>query len=309
MTAPSYKIHWAKEALKEPPPIQWVVEGLIGEETLVMFYGEGGSKKTYSALDLLVCLASDKTWLEFPTHKQTCLIVDQESGELRLWRRLHETMRGHQIKSEIPLAYVCMPGFNLMKAADAQHLKILIQKVKATVVLVDAFVDVMPGGDENSTKDTGLIFDNLKTLVHSLHIVMIVIHHANRNGGYRGSSNVKGQVDLMLEVDSKPKSPNIDFASTKTRDSEPVEFSANAHFGEKDFYLTPSGESSGNNLTNQYILDELTKQPRGLLYLEQHTPKHIKPTAIKSALHTLTKRGTVQRSNTTNPAIYEKCLK
>lgn len=297
MTAPSYKIHTAREAQKEPPPVKWVVEDIIGEESLAVFYGEAGSKKTYSLFDMGICIASGKDWLGHHSKQQKVLIVDQESGDLRVWRRLNWIMRGHKIDKDIPLSYVCMPCFNLMRAADTGHLKILIQKEKARVILIDALADVMPGGDDSSSKDTGIVFENLKELVHSLRVVIVVIHHTNRKGAYRGSSNIKAQVDLMVEIESKVKSNEIAFEATKLRDSESLEFSAIAHFLKDSFYLSPKDHDKSGTAITQYILDSFAESNCSLLDLQSNAPDGMTRSAIKTTLYKLIEDKKAKRMN------------
>lgn len=298
MVATTYKIHTAKEALKEPPPVKWIVDGIIGEESLFLFFGEGGSKKTYSLIDMLVCVSSHQDWIGFPTHSNPTLIIDQESGDLRLWRRLHEMLNGHDIKTEIPLSYICMPCFNLLKQPDTEYLRIAIEKSKARVVLIDALIDMMPGGDDNSSNDTGIVFGNLRKIITALKVSIIVIHHSNRKGSYRGSSNIKGQVDAMIAIESKRGSPNIDFESEKMRDSEDIKFSAVAHFSKDKFYLSASSKNPKfvSTSTEQYIFDSIIS-PCSLAQLELNAPSNVKPGAIKPALFKLIELKHAKRIN------------
>ena len=79
-----YVIRDASYALAPLPPIEWIIDQLISEGSVNLFYGEPGSKKTYSLLSLGVCVALGKSWLRFDTSQQDVLIIDEESGERRL---------------------------------------------------------------------------------------------------------------------------------------------------------------------------------------------------------------------------------
>lgn len=293
----AYKIHTAKETLKEPPPIKWIIEDVIGEQTFALFYGEAGSKKTYSLFDMCVCMAAGENWLGHKTKSVKVLIIDQESGELRMWRRMHLILNGHKIKKDIPLDYVSMAGFNLMKATDTEHLKILIRKTNAQVVLIDALVDVMPGADESSAKDTSVAFGNLKDLVHCTGITLIIIHHTNRKGMYRGSSNIKAQVDMMLEIESAQKSSRVQFKADKLRDSDELEFVATAHFDKKYFYLSLGDPTCKSTTCVQYILDSIDRESCSLQTLQTNAPKKLSASAIKTALYKLIDEKKIARAN------------
>lgn len=220
--------------------------------------------------------------------------MDEECGEPRLHERIYKTLRGHEIRKEIPFAFVSMSGFNLMTIASKRDLIKLIRETYAKVVYIDALSDVMPGADENTARDTGIVLANLKAIVHELHISINLIHHTNRGGSFRGSSNIRNQVDMMTEVESKRGSPNMDFKSVKSRDSEPFEFSAVAHFGEGSFYLT---NSAGKIKSDDFILKQIREGFYSLEEWQQNVPDTIRATAIKPALQRLLVGHRVQRDN------------
>ena len=290
----SYAVHWARECLAAPPPVEWIVEGIVANETLNCLFGEGDSKKTYSQIDQGICIATGADWLGFSTLQRNVLFVDEECGLPRMQDRIYKTLRGHGIGKPIPLAFVSMAGFNLMTATATRDLKKLIREVKAQVIYIDALADVMPGGDENTARDTSIVFNNLKKIVHDLHVTINLIHHANRGGAFRGSSNIRNQVDTMIEVESKRGSPNMDFKSLKSRDTEPFDFAAVAHFGETSFRLV---NSIGKVKSDDFILNQLREGITTLEQWEANTPERLKVTAIKPALQRLMKAGKVVRAN------------
>jgi hypothetical protein len=59
----------------------------------------------------------------------------------------------------------------------------------------------MSGGNENDTKDMNTVFEQLETFRAELgeEVSVLVIHHTNRGGTYRGSSVSYGAVDGMIE--------------------------------------------------------------------------------------------------------------
>ena len=116
----------------------------------------------------------------------------------------------------------------------------LIKKSGARLVNIDSLVDVIPGADENSVKDMQPLFTNLRGIADRTQAVIILIHHSNRNGGYRGSSALKGAVDVLLKVTSTPGEKMIQFEVEKNRDGEPIKFTAEAHFEEGKFWLSQS---------------------------------------------------------------------
>ena len=115
---------------------------------------------------------------------------------------------------------------------DIDALTQLILDEEANFVVIDALADIMPGAEENSVKDVQPVFTSLKQVAETTQAAIVIIHHANKRGGYRGSSAIKAAVDLMIKVESAADSDTIKFSTEKARDIEPIAFAAEAHFGE-----------------------------------------------------------------------------
>jgi hypothetical protein len=216
-----------------PPEPIWLVEGLISAGSVNLFAGDAGSKKTYALLDLALCAALGKAWLGRATRQTNALLLDEESGRERVQRRLFQLFNGHGVKpNHIPpeVWAVSYAGWNFMRPEAGEALLAAIAEKQAGLVIIDALADVMPGGDENSVRDTALVFANLRRAAELSGEAICVIHHANKSGTYRGSSHLKGAVDLLAFVESAPGAETIQFSMPKTRDFAASLFAAAIHF-------------------------------------------------------------------------------
>jgi hypothetical protein len=178
--------------------------------------------------------------MSISTTQGTVLFIDEESGPRRLANRISEVIQGHYADDTIPLGFISMAALNLSNSADVNALQTIITQNNVKLVIIDALADIMPGADENSVRDVQPIFMNLRRIASATQSAIVLIHHANRSGGYRGSSAFKGAVDTMIMCESKKDSPNIDFRTEKTRDTEPQKFSAVIHFRDGQVWLSPS---------------------------------------------------------------------
>lgn len=256
---PRYQLLTACDALQPQPPIDWLVDGLISAGSVNVFYGDGGSKKTWALLDMAVCVARGADWLNFKTKAGGVLIVDEESGKRRIMRRLGDVLRGHAADNQTPIYCTSLAAFNLCEPNDIGELYNLIVSSGARLVIVDALADVMPGKDENSVKDVQPLFLALRRIAEETQAAIIIIHHSSKNGGYRGSTAIKGALDLLLSVESKTGSDEIIFKTEKARDTTAGEFTATANFMTVDpamFWLTPSDKTAGAtfNKGQKYVL-------------------------------------------------------
>ncbi len=241
MSAP--KLYTAADALGSLPPVTWVVDGLLPEASTSVVFGQPGSKKTWSCLDLAVCVALGKPWFDtLATTQGAVLLVDEESGPRRLLRRLGAVIRGHLGNAGVPIFATSLHGFNFFQpvaGATVADLKNLILQTQARLVVIDALADVMLGGDENAVKDAQKVFHALRQVAESTGAAILVIHHSTKaNGGYRGSTAIAGAVDLLLEVTSKQGEANVTFETAKARDSEPQKHAAVGHWTPTEFWLS-----------------------------------------------------------------------
>jgi DNA-binding MarR family transcriptional regulator len=233
-----YTLHTAAEALQPQPPIEWVIDRLFSAASVAIIVGEPGSKKTYTMLDAAVCVAHGIPWLDFTTRQSPVLIIDEESGNRRMNRRLGEVLRGHRADDKTPIYFTTLERFQPAEVADELAIEAAIEETGARFVIVDALADIMLGGDENSVKDIQPVMAALRRIAERTQAVIVLIHHINKGGTYRGSSAIKAAVDLMLVAQSKPDESAIDFSIDKARDVEPFKFAARAIFDGDQVYLS-----------------------------------------------------------------------
>jgi hypothetical protein len=295
---PRYVIRNAAYALQPLQPIEYIIDKLISAGSVSLFYGESGSKKTYALLSMAVCVALGKPWLGFDVKPRKVLIVDEESGEKRLSLRLAATIRGELGDENIPLDFVSLASFKLDNKEDPKELEKLITDTGAGLVVIDALTDVMDG-DENSKQDTQPVFTTLRRIAERTDAAMIIIHHSNRSGGYRGSSAIKGSLDLMVKITSDEGSEWVDFKSEKTRDVEAIKFSAVAAWTEDQFYLTP-GEARATkalNKSQKYVIRYLTENGPSPMPDIMESADSCSANAARHAVYSLVDLGTVYRTN------------
>jgi len=296
---PRVIIRGAAYALQPQPPIDWIVDKLITKGSLCVIYGEPGSKKTFSMLSMAVCVAAGKSWLGFTVKQTTVLIVDEESGERRLARRLGDALRGEFAGPETPIKSISLAQFNLRDSADITLFHTQIKETEAGLVIVDALADVMDG-DENSKQDVQPIFNALRQIAEETNAAIIVIHHSNKNGRYRGSSAIKGSVDQMILIESENSSNQINFKMEKSRDGEPVNWSALATWTEDQFYLSSADYHENKKQPNK-------PESFVLAYLAEHGPSPLPeiktgsdistPEQIQKAVYALAKQNEIKRIN------------
>ncbi|MBX3049616.1 MAG: AAA family ATPase [Anaerolineales bacterium] len=297
----------ADDAYTDPPQTEWCVEGVFARPSLNLLVGPPGSLKTWAALDLAVAVAAGLSWLGRAVTQAPTIFVDEETGLSRLWGRIHAVLHGRSAGYGLPLHFVSFGGYDLRQPQDIQHLIQRALTFEAQLIVIDTLAGVLRGGDENSVLSVQPLLYNLRRLAEHCRAAVLLIHHTNRSGSFRGSSSISAGVDLMLGVQS-PEEARIDFETLKARHAAPSAFAAQVHF-EQDV-ATPLRV----HLTAAEHRPHLGQKPPrpGVLadildYIEEHdsatTPQLIawlaeySPGTVRNAVHQLVAAGRIRRAN------------
>jgi hypothetical protein len=262
--------------------------------------GDAGSKKTWSAMDLGVCVALGKDWIGRRTNRSNVLIVDEESGERRLKMRLGDCMRGHGAGADLPIAFTMMAGITLTSDPGADCLKQIVTQTQAKLVIMDALQDFTLGLDENSGKELAPVIHRLKVIAENLECAIWLIHHLNKQGAYRGHSSIKGLIDVMLKCESETDSSRVQFSAEKSRDSLITPFAATAHFDIGRFWLTdadPKPAAENLKASQIYVREFMLKQPDRMARMTDITakPDICSAESARHAVYAFAKDGKMER--------------
>jgi len=176
---------------------RFVLQPYIPAGAFVILAGDGGTGKTYLALDIARAVARGEMFCSMKTTPGKVLIVDEESGLPRLKERM---TRIEYYRGPIPdegVFYCSYEGFSFSRPQSLTALKQLITDYEITLCVIDALVDVIDG-DENSAQDVTPVMRGLREITSETGAAILLIHHTNKIGGYRGSSALKGAVDVLL---------------------------------------------------------------------------------------------------------------
>lgn len=234
-------------------------------------------------------------------HTTPTLIIDEETGKPRLWARIHGALQAHQAKPDIPFHYMSLANFDLRDPDECLALQEAAESVSAGLIIIDALADVIRGSDENSVLAIQPFFTRMRHLAEATHSAVLILHHNNRSGSFRGSSVISAGVDLLLSIESPPDSSLIHLRPLKTRDAAPEPFSARIHFNGDQFHLTPSNEKPGTKRTDRStataILDLLAESKEADTQQLFNRMDGISLGTIRNALHQLKLSGLIERSD------------
>jgi len=192
-----------------------------------------------------------------------------------------------------------LAGILPAQADDLAALQALIVQTGARLVVIDAFVDVIRGLDENSAGDVQMVFHGLRSVASATGCVFIVIHHLNKAGQQRGSTALPGAVDLLLRATRATDGRRIEFCSEKERNVERVKFAGELSWSPGRFVLGVAEAGTGPAPTfgkgQKHVME----------YLREHGPTSIQtvinaasicsPRTARNALFELAEAGLIAR--------------
>lgn len=231
-----WSLRTLKDAYRERPPVEYVVDKLFPVASLSIIYGAPGSMKSMILADLAVCVASGARWLEplpvsgnsaasFATRKYPVLWIDYDNGMRRTDERFEAFGKARGLSDDAPIHYVSM-AYPWLKADDDALINELIEEINNSgikLVIIDNLGLISGDADENSA-DMAPVMGNLRRLAELSGAAVVVIHHqrkgasADRSGDLlRGHSSIEAALDLALLVSRKDQESTITIKPTKVR--------------------------------------------------------------------------------------------
>ncbi len=215
------------------PPKQWVIEQVLGAGDVAMIYGQPGSAKTFVQIDLIFCACLGQQWARrFDIPKPLTLAYCAGEGVSGLPARF-ATAAQHYGIDNLPgfTFYAVTPSLFYDESAknDTESIERFVLEWKMRqdageaqaldILVIDTLHSATAGADENSARDMGIVLDLCRKATRLLGCAVVLVHHSNKAGtGERGSSAMRGAMDLMIECEAV--AGKYSMSCTKLKDGE-----------------------------------------------------------------------------------------
>lgn len=204
--APRKRVRMWPELELAPPPT-WIVKGLIPDNALVGLFGQGGSYKSFIALDLALNVATSQLeWAGREIRKPGPVVIVQGEGTVQsralVWQK-------HRMPIGDRLAVI--EGMDLSSAEDTEDVAKQIKAAQDDVwfapprlIIIDTLARASGGADENSSRDMGKVVAHCDALRRSFGCTVLLVHHTPKsNNSWRGSTAVLFALDTALAVEKQ----------------------------------------------------------------------------------------------------------
>lgn len=220
--------------LKPRQKAVYLVEPLITERTVNMFYGFPGSKKSLVVADLAIAIATgqnfapnmpgEKTFEGYKTKRTPVLWLDYENGEDLSFERFTAFGKAYSVDPGMDLFYSCLPKLSVINDVKLNALIAEIKQlpVEPGVIVIDTLLRFAKVKDENSS-EMDRIMAVVRRLVDELQVTIFLISHSNKligsraGNALRGHSSIEGGVDAVFRVNGDHDSDIVEIEPQKAR--------------------------------------------------------------------------------------------
>lgn len=208
--------------LRNMPPVEWLVDGLLTKHGFAVIYGEPGAGKSFLAIDIALSVANGYAWHGDAVAPGAVLYIAGE-GVGGLGKRIKAWQAHHRLTDNVPF-YVLPTAVRFREPADVERLLRTIDNLNTrfSAVFVDTVARALLGGDENSATDMGLFVDACEVVKRHCGCALVAVHHSGKDAarGMRGSTALLGAVDTSVRV-SKLEG-TVTMVVEKQKDAEPA---------------------------------------------------------------------------------------
>lgn len=202
-----------------PPPIPWMVDGLLIRGRVTLLAASMKVGKSIAALSLGADLALIKAARKFGTEDDpitwlgqrvsgvaSVLYMTAEGGDLLVHQRAFKMLNQDEIEHAEHLhVYAKRPTPQLGSEKDMEDLRATIRELKIDCLIIDPLGRFWTPEDEAKALEAQILFDRLADLAEELDIAILIIHHDGKSvpqetTGGRGSGKLGDCADILINL-------------------------------------------------------------------------------------------------------------
>lgn len=192
----------AARAEDEP---RWLVEGLWGAGAVGVIGGAPKSAKSWLALEMAVAVASGRPCLSRYAVPQPgpALVFAAEDAPVDVRERLENLAKARGADfGALDVRLIVEPVVRLDRAEDRARLKATVARHAPRLLVLDPYVRLQCGVDENDATEVSAILGALRELSREKSVAIALVHHTRKGGAEDPGEGLRGSGDFWAWGDS-----------------------------------------------------------------------------------------------------------
>jgi hypothetical protein len=186
--------------LKALPEVRWLVEGLLPERGVVLFYGDSGIGKTFVTIAFSGAVATG-----LPIFNRACeggsVVYLAGEGEFGIGVRLDAWDDFNKAYAEKIHVLTGRPALAIATNVETIGTALELSGIKPSLVVIDTLSTHYPGGNENDPREMTLFMEGARRISERFDCCVVIVHHTPKYGeGPRGSTVLTANVDTVMEL-------------------------------------------------------------------------------------------------------------
>ncbi len=209
----------AELCAQPPPPIDSLVDGVLVKRGVSMCSGASKGRKTWTAIDLGVSVATGMPWLGRNTSQGPVVYLNFELSKDTMHRRLFAICAARGIPAPPDLLVWNLRGHYVTRMNLQQNLAKLCAYRKPVLIILDPFYKVAAnsGADENSNDGQARLLSELEVMARECDSALFMLHHHAK-----GDASTKKFIDRGSGAGALSRAPDAVLTLTEHEDPELV---------------------------------------------------------------------------------------
>jgi len=183
-----------------PPERIWLIEHLWANDSVGLLGGPPKSLKTYLALEMAISVATATPCLgrfAVPRRGRVLLFAAEDASHV-LRARIESLARAHGTPlDKLDIGIIDTPQLKLDQRNCQADLHATIKKHRPALLILDPFVRLHAGLDENSSRDVATLLGFLRSLQRHHHVCIVVVHHTRKSPAQSQGYELRGSGDFF----------------------------------------------------------------------------------------------------------------
>ena len=205
------------EDLEHLPTPEWLWDGVLVRGGTAVMFGESGIGKTFEALEIGLSVQTGQPSQGRATLQGAVVYVPGE-GLAGMKARVGAWKCSRDFKGRAGIHFT-KRTVNLLDEADVKAFCDSIAPLKPVLVIIDTLARAMVGGDEDGSKDMGVVIDTIVRMAAFLNATILLLHHPVKKKPFveRGFERLTRRCGHLALVEKEGRTTRPQMRETKGR--------------------------------------------------------------------------------------------